>query len=274
MATSTDQREMLAYYEGFDEADRLANGEGLLEFVRMQELIQRFLPSPPQVVLDIGGGPGRYACWLARNRHEVHLVDAVPRHVEQAREASASQSNHPLASVTLGDARSLPHQDEGADAVLLMGPLYHLRVRDQRMAALGEARRVLKPGGVLLAQGINRFASLLDALRLGFIDDPAFVPILRRDLEDGQHRGAPDTNTYFTMAIFHRPEGLEAEIVDAGFNQEGVYAVEGPGQLATDLDRRMSEPAKRMQLLDLIRAVEHEPTLLGLSSHFVVAARK
>ncbi len=53
---------MLSYYEGFDEADRLAKGEGLLEFVRMQELIQRFLASPPRVVLDIGGGPGRYAC--------------------------------------------------------------------------------------------------------------------------------------------------------------------------------------------------------------------
>ena len=86
-----NQREMLSYYEGFDEAGRLASGEGSLELARMKELIQRFLASPPQVVLDIGGGPGRYACWLARSGHEVHLVDAVPRHVEQAREAAASQ---------------------------------------------------------------------------------------------------------------------------------------------------------------------------------------
>ena len=89
----------------------------------------------------------------------------------------------------------------------------------------------------------------------------------------GPQRPRLDTNAYFTTAIFHRPEELGAEIIDAEFNQEGVYAVEGPGQLATDLDRRMSGPAKRMQLLDVIRAVEHEPTLLGLSSHFVVVAR-
>lgn len=142
------------------------------------------------------------------------------------------------------------------------------------MVALREARRVLKPGGVLVAQGINRFASLMDALRLGFIDDPAFVPILRRDLEEGQHRGQPNNNNYFTTAFFHRPEELGAEIVEAGFNQIGVFAVEGPGQLVADIDERMSEPVKRAQFLDLIRKVEQEITLLGLSSHFVVVAEK
>ena len=51
-------REILSYYEGIDEAERLGRGAGLLEFARMQELIGRFLPAPPGVVLDVGGGPG------------------------------------------------------------------------------------------------------------------------------------------------------------------------------------------------------------------------
>ena len=271
---TSDGGEILSYYDVFDEADRLTKGVGMLEFVRMQELIQRFLPPPPGVVLDIGGGPGKYACWLARSGYGVHLVDPVQRHLEQAREASASQPDHPLASVAQGDARLLLHHDGSADAVLLMGPLYHLPARDHRLAALREVHRILKPGGVLVATAINRFASLLDGLREGYIDDPAFLPILSRDLEEGQHRRDPDTHRYFTTAFFHRPEELEVEIREAGFSQKGLCAVQGPGEIAPDLDERLLEPPKREQPLALIRSVEGEKTLLGLSPHFAVVAEK
>ncbi len=54
-------REILSYYEGIDEEGRLVRGAGPLEFARMQELIGRFVPEAPGVVLDVGGGPGRYA---------------------------------------------------------------------------------------------------------------------------------------------------------------------------------------------------------------------
>ena len=270
----SNDAEMLSYYERFDEADRLARGTGLLEVARMQELIQRFLPSTPAVVIDAGGGPGRYSCWLAEKGHEVHLVDPVAKHVSQAREASDLQPTHPLASVTQGDARSLNHDDCVADVVLLMGPLYHLTNREHRLAALREASRVLKPGGLLFANAINRFASLLDGLRKGFIDDPCFVSIVHRDLEEGQHRGQLDALGYFTTAYFHLPEELEAEILEAGFYQQALYSVRGPGEFAKDLEGRMSDPEKRKQLLDLIRSVEQETTLLGMSSNFAIVATK
>ena len=130
----------------------LGKGGGMLEEIRMRELILRFLPPPPGVVLDVGGGPGRYSCWLAEMGFEAHLVDPVEKHVRQAREASESQPRHPLASVALGDARSLDHRDGAVDVVLLMGPLYHLTARERRLMALREAHRVLKPGGLLVAK--------------------------------------------------------------------------------------------------------------------------
>lgn len=274
MSESPADHDVLSYYERYDEQGRLGRGSGALEFARMRDLIGRFLAPPPGVVLDVGGGPGRYACRLAAQGFQVHLVDPVPKLVEQARAASAAQPECPLASAAVGDARSLPHEAGSADAVLLMGPLYHLPEREQRLAALREAHRVLKPGGFLVAKAVNRLASLLDGICRGFIDDPEFVDIIRRDLADGQHRGVPGTTRYFTTAYFHRPEELAAEVRESGFRRKGMFTVQGPAQFIPDLDARMADPARRTQLLDLIRLVEKEPTLLGAASHIACIAEK
>jgi ubiquinone/menaquinone biosynthesis C-methylase UbiE len=240
----------------------------------MQEILHRFLPPPPKVVLDVGGGSGPYSCWLAHEGYETHLVDPVPKHLDQARRASASQAAHPIASIREGDARSLDQDDESVDVVLLMGPLYHLTSREDRIKALVESRRVLRVGGLVVAKAINRFASLFDGLTSGHIDDPSFIPILERDLDEGQHRNPEGHADYFTTAFFHRPEELEAEVRDAGFTVKELVAVQGPGWLAKDLDERWSDTSKRDELLRIIRMVEGESTLLGLSQHFVVLGQK
>ena len=180
----------------------------------------RYLAASPLVVLDVGGGPGAYSCWLAQQGYEVHLIDPVPRHLSLARSTSQEQPEYPIASVKQGDARRLDWPEESCDAVLLMGPLYHLAAADQRRKALLEARRVLRPDGVVIGVGINQFSGLFDGLVNGWIDDPEFGRILERDLEEGQHRN-PTSKDYFTAAYFHRPEELEAEISGAGFTVVG-----------------------------------------------------
>ena len=104
MSGAPVERDILSYYERYDEQGRLGRGFGALEFARMRDLIGRFLAPPPGVVLDVGGGPGRYACWLAAEGYQVHLVDPVPRLVEQAR-AAAAQPDCRMASAVVGDAR-------------------------------------------------------------------------------------------------------------------------------------------------------------------------
>ena len=205
MADLSPER-VLQYYTEADEAARLRTTWFQLEHERTRELIQRHLPPPPGRVIDAGGASGVYACWLASLGYEVHLVDPVPKHIEQARAASGRQPDYPLASAELGDARQLPHADNSVDAVLLLGPLYHLVEKEDRIACLREARRVLHPGGLIWAAGISRFASLLDSLSSGFFSDPEFAPILERDLEDGQHRNPTTNAIYFTDAYFHNPE--------------------------------------------------------------------
>jgi ubiquinone/menaquinone biosynthesis C-methylase UbiE len=225
------------------------------------------------VVADVVGGPGRYAVWLAERGYRVHLVDPVALHVEQARVAARGQPGAALASAEVGDARTLRLQDASADAVLLLGPLYHLPERADRLQALAEARRVCRPGGVIIVAAISRFASTLDGLRGGYLEDPAFAAVAARDRRDGRHRNPTDDPAYFTTAYFHRPEELAAECAAAGLAHEATLAVEGPDWLLHDLDARLTDEQRRAVLLAALTALEAEPTLVGVSAHLLAVAR-
>jgi SAM-dependent methyltransferase len=271
-----DEREIAAYYERGEEQGRLGDW-GRLEFLRTRELLTRFLPAPPAAVLDVGGAAGAYALPLAAQGYEVHLVDPVALHVEQARAASAAQPEAPLASAVVGDARALPVDDDRADVVLLLGPLYHLTDASDRSRALQEVRRALRPGGLLAAAAITRFASTFDGVARGFLLEPGFEPIVERDLADGQHRNPDGHPAWFTTAYFHRPDELEREVAAAGFDITALVAVEGAVGAAAEaraLDAWLDEPGRREVLLRAIRRVEAEPSLLGASPHVLAFATR
>jgi ubiquinone/menaquinone biosynthesis C-methylase UbiE len=260
---------LVEFYNAAEEHDRLtSNAVGQLEFTRTVSLLTRHLPPPPARVLDIGGGSGPYSEFLGGRGYEVHLLDAVPKHVDQAARRPG------IASARVADARELPWPANFADAVLVMGPLYHLEERTERVSALREAFRVVKPGGVLAAAAISRFAAVLDGLARGFIDDPRFRPILLGDLVDGHHRNPTGNLEYFTSGHFHRADELAAEATEAGFENPRIFAVEGPAWAAPDLEERWADPEKRRFLLDVLERIEGEPSLIGASAHQLAVACK
>ncbi len=259
------------YGQDYDEDDRLRSGPGRLELARTQEVIRRSLPAGRLQILDVGGGAGVHAAWLADDGHDVHLIDPVERHVEQAR-ALAGPARRITAEV--GDARRLPTPPDSADAVLLLGPLYHLTERSDRLLALEEARRVVRPGGVVFVAAISRFASLHDGLGRGFLFDPAFGPIVERDLRDGQHRNPDRRPGWFTTAYFHRPDELRAEAIEAGYATADVLGVEGVAGWLRDLFDRWDDPEVRDLILYAARAVESEPSVVGASPHLLMVTRR
>jgi SAM-dependent methyltransferase len=263
-------RTIADYYERAPEESRLEQGAFQMEQARTRELIERHAPPAPAAVLDVGGAAGPYAIWLAGRGYAVHLVDAVPRLVEEARRRSAGA----LASCRVADARDLPLADEAAALVLLLGPLYHLVETADRRRALSEAARVLRPGGVLIAAGISRWASALDGLSRDLLADERFVEIVERDLRDGQHRNPTDRIDYFTTAYFHRPDELLGEVEQAGLGIEGLYGLEGPGWMLPDFLERWNDPFRRAGLLKVARLLESEPAMIGCSAHLLVVGRK
>lgn len=262
-----------AYYDQAPEETRLSSGPSQLEALRTRELILRHAPAAPAVILDVGGAAGAYSFWLAERGYEVHLVDATPRLVDVARQRN-EQVPQRLASCEVGDARDLPARSESADVVLLLGPLYHLVAERDRYAALSQALRVLRRGGVLIAAGISRAASSLDGLSRETLGDTEFARIVERDLVDGHHRNTTARLEYFTTAYFHWPEELRREVASVGFVVDALYGIEGPGWILPDFDDRWNDPARREMLLHVARTLETEPSTLGSSAHLLVVGRK
>ena len=187
------------YDEEYEEWERLA--WHLPEFEVTRRYMQQYLATP-QKVLDIGGGPGRYSIFLAQQGHEVTLLDLSGKNIRQAIEKAKEAGVH-LDSCIHGNALWLSeyfYKEEQYDAVLLMGPLYHLLQEEDRKKALAEALRVLKPGGLMIASFISNYAPLQDyASRLKDLEDGER---LLRYLEDGRNERRTPWN--LPLPIFAR----------------------------------------------------------------------
>ncbi len=263
---------VLEFYENGGEAGRLERGLGVVEGYRTKELLSRYL-SGPMDICDIGGGAGYYADWLAGQGHRVTMVELAPGAVALAK---ANQTVPYEALV--GDARRLPIPDASMDCALLLGPLYHLQEKPDRLKCLEEARRVLRPGGWLFAGGISKFSSATWAMTVygqgkDYIDDPEYMAMLRDELTTGRHN-KPEHYNVLCDAYFHTPEGFRRELTEVGFAVEALYAVEGCAWLTPALSEKWAHVPSRENLLALVRLTEEEPSLLGLSPHFLAFGKK
>jgi 2-polyprenyl-3-methyl-5-hydroxy-6-metoxy-1,4-benzoquinol methylase len=252
-----------AYYvDHFVEDDRLhATAHGRLEFERTRELLRRHLPRPPARILDVGGATGVHARWLAEDGYDVHVVDLVPQHVGVA-------GSLPGVTAAVGDARELAEPDAHADATLLLGPLYHLVDRADRVRALHEAARVTAPGGLVAAAAISRHAPLLDLGARDRIDDDT-EPVLREIVATGRH----DPRLGFTTAYCHRVDELTDEMRNAGLREVDAFGVEGPlGWVLRALDPELAA-ARLPAALRAARLLDGDPALVAASSHLLGIAR-
>lgn len=251
------------FYSQGAEKDRLLLNQ--LERDRTFHLLKRFLPSPPATILDIGGAAGVYAIPLAQH-YEVHLLDPVALHIEQARISSKA-----LASANVGDARALPFADATADVVLLLGPLYHLPASADRQKALAEAYRVLKPRGILFAAGISRFASYIDYMNKKKVYSK--IPIIEQDFSTGLHRKV-SAHEDFIFGYFHRPQELKQEVEMAGFSEVSLRAIEGPAWGHQVIDALYEDQANWPRLISLLDQIDTEESILGASAHIMAIGRK
>lgn len=268
----TIDKEVLAGYNAGIEKGRLHKGLGLIEFERTKEILLETLPPAPAVIYDIGGGYGEYACWLATLGYEVYLYDIAEKNIEMARELEA-ETDGILAMADVADARSIPRSDNSADVILLFGPLYHITEYGERMLCLKECRRLLKPGGMLYTANITCFSTTLKYVARydtdPRLDDDEFYNALEATVKTGIHTKKP-----MGLAYFHSPDEIKCELESAGFTDVDTRGVIGPCWLIRNLDEAWKDEHKRENIMRVVRLLEKEECLMGLSTHFITISKK
>ncbi len=259
LAVDARVQEYYAGLTGWDEHARLTarSAQGPLEHLRTQELVRERL-APGARVLDVGGATGVHAAPLAADGYDVVLVDPVAAQVARAAE-------HGTFAAHVGDARDLAAPgldlaDDTFDAVLLLGPLYHLAARVDRLRALREAVRVTRPGGTVVAAGITRLAALVGGGYEQFAP-PAWRAVLER--------GEAPSDIAFPAAHFHAAAELAGEAAEAGLSDVVVHGVEGPagGALERVALAAPEAPALVDAALTLARALSTTPGVPDMSQH-------
>lgn len=284
--------EVRRFYENCAEVGRLERRLGKVEFFRTRELLSQYIQEG-SVIYDVGGGIGMYARWLAAQGHQVHLLELAEAQVDYAKEHMMGKGlaggtiinehegiigGEPLFQAEVADARNLPRPDESADVVLLMGPLYHLQRKEDRMLALKEAWRVLKKDGLLVTAGISKYSSAtwaLDTYSDGntFLEEDDYFNMLVEEISTGNHN-CPEGWHLVAEAYFHTAAGMEEEVEEAGFAVKQTHAVEGTIWFTPNLEEHWDTPAVRERLLKLLHLTECDREMMGMSPHFMTIARK
>ncbi len=257
------------YYSANTEAEWNRLDRHRTEFAVTLRALHDHLPPAPAEVIDIGGGPGRYAIALAGRGYQVTLVDLVQANLTVA-EAKARDAGVTLSGTLRANALDLAAVPGARfDAALIMGPLYHLLLEAERLQAVREAARVLKPGGVLAAAFVTRFAPFRDSAQ-GY---PEWLPQNPDYAERLLATGVHDDAAKWASAHFAHPDEIVPLMERAGLRTVELLGCEGVvAGHEQKINALTGEAWERW--VDFNYRVGHDPSLRGAADHLLYIGRK
>lgn len=280
----TIDKSVLAGYNAGIEKNRLRTGIGLIEFERTKEILLEELPKPPAVIYDIGGGYGEYSWWLASIGYEVHLFDLSETNIEMSKDLFSEYPNAKLKEAMVCDARSIPRENNSADAILFMGPLYSITEYNERILALKEAYRLLKTNGIIFSAALTPYSVLLHCITVyhkegkkkkNALDDPNIMAMIERELNDGCHIN-PDRKILNGLGTshLHTAKALKNELENGGFADTIVHGVMGGAWLAPNLEELLENEETKKSLMATVRLIDTHEEVIGLSGHLLAVSVK
>jgi 2-polyprenyl-3-methyl-5-hydroxy-6-metoxy-1,4-benzoquinol methylase len=280
----TDDMDPQRYYDEFGEGEwqRLdSNPVARLEFESTTDYLAEHLPeadapsaadSDPVRVLDAGGGPGRYVCWLAEQGHRVEHCDLSSEQVSVAKEKVSKRNLEEFVTCQQADVRDLPFDDDQFDAVCsLGGVLSHVIDPDERQRAIRELRRVTKPEAPVFVSVIGRLSSIRYGLkheeRFGLLAHTAetgdYTQEAVEELADGEG---------WAECHFFRADEFESELEAGGLAVEKLVGLEGP---ASQLQEELSgvDEEAMADVREMVRKLREDRSVVDTSEHMLAVCR-
>lgn len=265
-----DVSDITTYYNSDPEREHSRLNRHQLEYDLTWRYLNQYLPSRGSI-LEVGAATGTYTLELAKRGYTLTSVDLSATLLDECRKKIANEGLEKQVRLVVADARDLSQiTEKGFDAVLLMGPLYHLVEEADRMVALKEVFNRLREGGIIFSSFISRFGIMGDLLKdiPGWIEDQTEVQSLivqgRRpdDYPRGGFRG------YFAKAseIVPLHEAL-------GFETLVLAGVE-PAISADDVSYSKLQGKQRQLWLDLLYEISTEKSIIGASRHLLYIGKK
>ena len=260
---------LLSYYQNYDEGNRLEKTRWQkFEFKTTLEILKPYLAGA-ESLLELGAATGKYSLYYAAQGLQVRAVDIVPEHIEQLQQKAVVQGLQNVQAFSADASRGISCPDESFDAVLCLGPYYHLRKVNERLACLQECVRLLKPGGILALAYINRFSAIPYYFKAHV---PLTVELLEQLLGE-DYTFTSGVDTFLDIGHFSTPEQVLAEVnrtslqVIDHIGVDGIYSF-----FSKDLEEMDEE---QYALLDEYhRRTCREPSILGCSAHGLLVCRK
>ncbi len=243
------------HYNKHPEDLRLQRRHGIVEFETTMYHLHRYL-RPGQRLLDIGAGTGRYTSALMAEGYEVKAVELVRRNINVFLE------REPTADVVQGDARHMPFiPTASADVTLLLGPLYHLIGDEEKLKVLAEAKRVTKPGGIILVAYLMNEYSILSYC----FDEDRIAGLMQRGVVDEDFHIQAQADELYDYVRISDIDRLNRQ---AGLERVTIFSPDGPADFMRTRLNYMSDETFAL-FLEYQKRMSERPDLIGAGSHVV-----